>query len=180
MSRCRSVGRNFLSRGFYVQRYYIGMEDASEITRRLRDNPRGVRFAELARICDRYFGEPRRRGTSHRVYRTPWQGDPRVNIQNDRGMAKAYQVRQIIKAIERENGEDEMTDRYTYRVVWSAEDEEYVGLCAEFPSLSWLSPTSEGAFSGILRLVSDCVDDMRAANEVPPNPISMGAAAESS
>ena len=77
------------------------MESATEIVRRLRANPRGVRFADLARICDRFFGEPRQRGSSHRVYRTPWPGDPRVNIQNDRGMAKAYQVRQIIRAIER-------------------------------------------------------------------------------
>lgn len=77
------------------------MEDASEIITRLRANPKGIRFNDLARICDRYFGEPRQRGTSHRVYRTPWRGDPRVNIQNDRGMAKAYQVRQVIRAIEK-------------------------------------------------------------------------------
>ncbi|MCY4655052.1 MAG: hypothetical protein OXC95_18035 [Dehalococcoidia bacterium] len=73
-----------------------------------------------------------------------------------------------------------MTDRYTYRVIWSDEDEEYVGLCDEFPSLSWLSPTSEGAFSGIRRLVSESVADMRAADEVPPAPISVGATVDSS
>ncbi len=73
-----------------------------------------------------------------------------------------------------------MTDRYTYRVIWSAEDGEYVGLCVEFPSLSWLSPTSEGAFSGIRRLVSDSVADMRTEDEVPPSPLSMRAAAKSS
>ncbi len=67
----------------------------------LRRNPKGIRFSELAGICDRFFGEPRRRGTSHRVYRTPWPGDPRVNIQNDRGMAKPYQVRQVIRALEK-------------------------------------------------------------------------------
>jgi len=76
------------------------MENTHEVIRRLRSNPKGIRFSELAQICDRYFGEPRQRG-SHRVYRTPWPGDPRVNIQNDLGMAKAYQVRQVIKAIER-------------------------------------------------------------------------------
>ena len=69
----------------------------------LRSNPKGIRFNELAAICDRFFGEPRQSGTSHRVYRTPWPGDPRVNIQNDRGMAKAYQVRQVIKALEKLN-----------------------------------------------------------------------------
>ena len=80
------------------------METAAEILRRLRTNPKGVRFADLAAICDRFFGEPRQRGSSHRVYRMPWSGDPRVNIQNDRGMAKAYQVRQVIRAIERLEG----------------------------------------------------------------------------
>ena len=69
----------------------------------LRRNPKGVRFSELTAICDRFFGEPRQRGTSHRVYRTPWPGDPRANIQNDRGMAKPYQVRQIIRALEKLN-----------------------------------------------------------------------------
>ena len=59
-----------------------------------------------------------------------------------------------------------MTDRYTYKVTWSAEDGEYVGLCDEFPSLSWLSPTSEEAFSGIRQLVSDSVADMRTVDEV--------------
>lgn len=66
-----------------------------------RRNPRGVRFRDLARVCDACFGEPRQRTGSHRVYRTPWPGDPRVNIQSAKGMAKAYQVRQVIQAIER-------------------------------------------------------------------------------
>ena len=79
----------------------ITLERLELILRRLRANPKGVRFADLARICDEYFGEPRQMGGSHRVYRLPWPGDPRVNIQNDKGMAKAYQVRQVIRAIER-------------------------------------------------------------------------------
>ena len=73
----------------------------SAVVEELRSNPKNVRFTDLARICDYFFGEPRRRGTSHRVYRTPWRGDPRVNIQNNKGMAKPYQVRQVIKALER-------------------------------------------------------------------------------
>ena len=64
-----------------------------------------------------------------------------------------------------------MTDHHTYRVTWSVDDDEYVGLCAEFPSLSWLAPTPDKAFSGIRRVVSDCVTDMRAANETPPVPV---------
>ena len=71
----------------------------------LRSNPKGIRFNDLAAICHQFFGEPRQRGTSHRVYRTPWPGDPRVNIQNDRGMAKPYQVRQVIQALEKLNDE---------------------------------------------------------------------------
>lgn len=67
----------------------------------MRNNPKGIRFAELSKVCDHYFGKPRSRGTSHRIYRTPWPGDPRVNIQNSRGRAKAYQVRQVLWAIER-------------------------------------------------------------------------------
>jgi predicted RNase H-like HicB family nuclease len=58
-------------------------------------------------------------------------------------------------------------EHHTYRVTWSAEDEEYVGLCAEFASLSWLAPTLEEAFSGIRSLVGDCVADMQANSEPP-------------
>ena len=64
-----------------------------------------------------------------------------------------------------------MTDHYTYRVTWSAEDEEYIGLCAEFPSLSWLAPAPEEAFCGIRELVSDSLTDMRASNETAPEPM---------
>ena len=63
-----------------------------------------------------------------------------------------------------------MTDHYTYQVTWSAEDDEYVGLCAEFPSLSWLAPTPEEAFSGIRESVADCITDMHSTGETPPAP----------
>ena len=63
-------------------------------------NPEGVRFADLCKVCDYYFGEPRLK-SGHSIYKTPWQGDPRINIQNDRGMGKVYQVRQVLRAIER-------------------------------------------------------------------------------
>ncbi len=62
-------------------------------------------------------------------------------------------------------------DHYTYRITWSVEDQEYVGLCAEFPSLSWLALTPEEAFSGIRQVVADCLTEMRAASEVVPEPI---------
>ena len=64
-----------------------------------------------------------------------------------------------------------MKDLYTYRVTWSAEDDEYVGLCAEFPSLSWLAPNPEDAFAGIRQVVAESLDDMRASGETPPRPI---------
>ena len=62
-------------------------------------------------------------------------------------------------------------DRYTYRVTWSEDDNEYVGLCAEFPSLSWLSTTPESALKGIRKLVSEVVADMEANGEIIPEPI---------
>ncbi|UYM14692.1 type II toxin-antitoxin system HicB family antitoxin [Endozoicomonas euniceicola] len=66
-----------------------------------------------------------------------------------------------------------LIDRYTYRVTWSEEDQEYVGLCAEFPSLSWLDKSQQKALSGIQRLVNDCVVDMQAASEEVPQPFSI-------
>ncbi len=48
-----------------------------------------------------HFGLPRQSGSSHAIYRTPWQGDPRINIQNDKGKAKAYQVRQVLLALDK-------------------------------------------------------------------------------
>ena len=62
-------------------------------------------------------------------------------------------------------------DRYTYRVTWSEDDTEYVGLCAEFPSLSWLAATPESALKGVRKMVADVVQDMEANKEVVPEPI---------
>jgi predicted HicB family RNase H-like nuclease len=62
-------------------------------------------------------------------------------------------------------------EHYTYRVTWSAEDEEHVGLCAEFPSLSWLAASPEKALKGIRQLVADVVADMSADKEVIPIPL---------
>ena len=64
-------------------------------------------------------------------------------------------------------------DRYTYRVTWSEEDQEYVGLCAEFPGLSWLEKTPENALAGVRKLVREAVEDMLANNEVVPEPIAI-------
>ena len=65
------------------------------------------------------------------------------------------------------------TDKYTYRVTWSEEDGEFVGLCAEFPSLSWLSADPEKALKGVRALVKGCVEDMSENGEKFPDPISI-------
>ncbi|MCA9358519.1 toxin HicA [Candidatus Kaiserbacteria bacterium] len=77
------------------------MAKTDEILKRMRENPKGIRFTDLCKVCDEYFGKARQSGSSHRVYRTPWKGDPSVNVQNLKGKAKAYQVKQVIQAIER-------------------------------------------------------------------------------
>ncbi len=82
------------------------MATVSEMLKLMRQNPKGIRFADLRKICDHYFGDPRQKGSSHRVYKTPWQGDPRVNIQSTKGKAKAYQVKQVLNAIRRLEDED--------------------------------------------------------------------------
>ena len=77
------------------------MSSSQKILEQMRKAPTNVRFADLQKVFEAYFGKPRQSGSSHAVYKTPWQGDPRVNIQNDKGKAKAYQVRQVLLAIER-------------------------------------------------------------------------------
>jgi hypothetical protein len=78
------------------------MARADAVLAQMRDNPAGVRFADLRRVCENRFGPPRQRGTSHLVFKTPWPGDPRVNIQEGKGgKAKAYQVRQVLAAIDK-------------------------------------------------------------------------------
>ncbi|MDE2344166.1 MAG: type II toxin-antitoxin system HicB family antitoxin [Betaproteobacteria bacterium] len=64
-----------------------------------------------------------------------------------------------------------VADHYTYRVTWSPEDGEHVGLCAEFPSLSWLATTPEAALKGIRQVVADSVADLQASGEEVPAPL---------
>jgi len=72
-----------------------------KIIEQMRNEPANVRFADLQRVCESFFGQPRQTGSSHAIYKTPWPGNPRVNIQSDKGKAKPYQVRQVLLAIER-------------------------------------------------------------------------------
>ncbi|MBI4680323.1 MAG: toxin-antitoxin system HicB family antitoxin [Nitrospirae bacterium] len=64
-------------------------------------------------------------------------------------------------------------DKYTYRVTWSEEDREYVGLCAEFPGLSWLAVTPETALKGIRKVVAEVIEDMTRSGETVPEPIAL-------
>lgn len=75
-----------------------GIED---ILIQMKNNPADVRFVDLSKVCNYYFGKPRQKKGSHQVYKTPWKGDPRINIQNYKGKAKAYQVKQVLLAIEK-------------------------------------------------------------------------------
>lgn len=70
----------------------------------MRANPRNISYADVLKVCEHYFGPARNTGGSHAVFKTPWPGDPRVNIQNDHGTAKAYQVKQALQVIEKVEG----------------------------------------------------------------------------
>ena len=77
------------------------MAKIGDILAQMKQNPKDVRFTDLCNVCENFFGEPRKSATSHRIYKTPWQGDPRINIQNQKGKAKAYQVKQVLLAFEK-------------------------------------------------------------------------------
>ena len=77
------------------------MAKLEDILSQMRRTPKGVRYSDLCKTCDFYFGTARQKSSSHRIYKTPWQGDPRINIQNHKGKAKAYQVKQVLMAIEK-------------------------------------------------------------------------------
>lgn len=64
-------------------------------------------------------------------------------------------------------------DKYTYRVTWSEEDNEYIGLCVEFPSLSWLATTPEESLAGIRAVVADVVTDLQTNGEPVPEPLAL-------
>jgi predicted RNase H-like HicB family nuclease len=80
------------------------------------------------------------------------------------------QVLAAAKKLEEKMGLE--NDRYSYRIIWSEEDREYVGLCTEFPSLSCLAGSPENALRGIRNIVEDVASDMKKNGEVPPAPLS--------
>jgi len=84
----------------------IEMDSFKTILARMNRNPKDSRFKDVCKVCDHYFGLPRQKGSSHRIYRTPWPGDPRINIQSHKGKAKACQASQVLAAIGNMESED--------------------------------------------------------------------------
>ena len=74
------------------------MANIRKLVEKIENNPNDVKFTDLAKVCEHYFGTPRQKG-SHLIYKTPCLGDPRINIQDKDGKAKPYQVKQVLRAI---------------------------------------------------------------------------------
>lgn len=79
------------------------MANIDQLIEQMRNNPKNIRFVDLIKVCKQYFGEPRQTGGSHTVFKTPWQADPRINLQDDGGKAKPYQVKQVLAALDKLN-----------------------------------------------------------------------------
>ena len=77
------------------------MADIQKILVKMRLSPFNVRIGDVRRVCDHYFGEPRQKGTSHRIYKVSWIYPPLINVQNFKGKAKDYQVRQVLDAVDK-------------------------------------------------------------------------------
>lgn len=87
------------------------MDRIEKLVAEMRQNPTNTRYSDLVKVCNYYFGEPRQRRSSHLIYKTPWAGNPRVNIQQGKnGQAKVYQVRQILESIEKLEEMSDETD----------------------------------------------------------------------
>ena len=83
------------------------MRQIDKTLQEMENAPQDVRFSNLSAVCEHFLGAPRQKGTSHHIYKTPWLGDPRVNIQKGKsGKAKAYQVKQVLAAIRKLEGRD--------------------------------------------------------------------------
>ncbi len=74
------------------------MKQIEELVALMQEKQQGIKFKDLVKVCDHYFGKPRQVG-SHVIYKTPWPGDPRINIQKNGKEAKSYQVKQVLLAI---------------------------------------------------------------------------------
>ena len=73
-----------------------------DLEKAMRANPNAVRFRDAVRVATHHFGEPRQDGSSHCVWKMPWSGDPRINLQRSKsGMAKSYQIKQLLAALDK-------------------------------------------------------------------------------
>jgi len=82
------------------------MAKLDDLIDQMRSSPNDVRFADACKVANTFFGEPRQQGSSHRIWKMPWAGDPRVNLQESKGgKAKTYQVQQLLRAIDRYRAE---------------------------------------------------------------------------
>jgi hypothetical protein len=77
------------------------MTQIDELVALMQQKQKGIKFKDLVKVCDYYFGKPGQNGTSHIIYKTPWLGDPRINIQKSGKEAKFYQVKQVLMAIKK-------------------------------------------------------------------------------
>ena len=77
------------------------MRSILKLLAHMNNQPSNVRFVDLQKVCVHYFGKPRLASGSHVVFKMPWLGDPRINIQNFQGKAKPYQARQVLSAIDK-------------------------------------------------------------------------------
>ena len=77
------------------------MAVTTRIIEQMRREPAHVRSSDLRTGCQELFGRPRQQGSSHAIFKTPWAGDPRINMQDDKGKAKPRQVRQVLLAIQK-------------------------------------------------------------------------------
>jgi len=66
------------------------MSKIDTLLEQMRNNPQNIKFTDLCKVCEKYFGKARQVRSIHRIYKIPWQGDPRVNIQNNKGKLKSY------------------------------------------------------------------------------------------
>lgn len=80
------------------------MPSVEKLLEQMHREPANVGFNDFKKVCQTYFGKPRQDGSSHAIFKTPWPGDPRVNIQSAKGKAKPYQVRQVLQAIDKIEG----------------------------------------------------------------------------
>ena len=77
------------------------MASVEKLLEQLRREPASIRFTDLLKVCEHFFGKPRQSASSHVLFKTPWVGDPRISIQNEKGKAKTYQVKQVLLAIDK-------------------------------------------------------------------------------